>query len=59
MEDERHNIEVALVDKELMHMVFGFLRFADLASVSAVCRFTPPLSNLDIFSDVSLSCQNS
>ncbi len=42
MEDERHNIEVALVDKELMHIVFGFLRFADLASISAVCRFTPP-----------------
>ncbi|ELR11174.1 regulator of chromosome condensation (RCC1) repeat domain containing protein [Acanthamoeba castellanii str. Neff] len=38
MEDERHNIEVALVDKELMHIVFGFLRFTDLASISAVCR---------------------
>jgi hypothetical protein len=45
MEDERHNIEVALVDKELMHIVFGFLRFTDLASISAVCRLPPPMPN--------------
>lgn len=40
MEDyDEHNIEVALVDKELMHIVFGFLDFTDLSSVSAVCRY--------------------
>jgi hypothetical protein len=37
--DSKGNIEVALVDKELMHMVFGFLHLSHLASVSRVCRY--------------------
>jgi hypothetical protein len=63
---DRHNIEVALVDKELMHIVLGFLRFADLASVSAVCRFTPPPKPIEQYENqkerneisfVSLTCR--
>ncbi|ELR18041.1 Fbox domain containing protein [Acanthamoeba castellanii str. Neff] len=48
MEDyDEHNIEVALVDKELMHIVFGFLDFTDLSSVSAVCRRWQVLARAD------------